>query len=197
MLKVVIGLGFDIISYIYNMNVLSGSPYLIHIDTVTPLTAERGMDYRPIVCGVSNGFGMDIESISIRNKLDGGYDQSLAGYLSWNFDLDGFAVGLKQADKLTQANFHEIALLARDKREFWCKMEDLETTVTREGRVRITSYRETADNASPYSFTANFIGIGKPILETNIFKTVLATDTSGTELVQDGNNNLIETYDGN
>jgi len=192
---VVIGLGFNY--YLYAMNVLNGSPYLIHIDTVTPLTAERGMDYRPIVCGVSNGFGMDIESISIRNKLDGGYDQSLGGYLSWNFDLDGFAVGLKQADKLTQANFHEIALLARDKREFWCKMEDLETTVTREGRVRITSYRETADNASPYSFTANFIGIGKPILEENIIKVVLATDSNGLELLTDGNNNLIDTKYGN
>jgi len=178
------------------MNVLSGSPYLIHIDTVTPLTAERGVDYRPIVCGVSNGFGMDIESISIRNKLDGGYDQSLGGYLSWNFDLDGFAVGLKQADKLTQANFHEIALLARDKREFWCKMEDLETTVTREGKVRITSYRETADNASPYGFTANFIGIGKPILEENIIKILLSTDSTDETILNDGNNNLIDTKNG-
>lgn len=180
------------------MNVLSGNSYLIWIDLITPLTAARGTfeNYRPIVCGVSNGFGMDIESISTRNKLDGGYDQSLAGYLSWNFDLDGFAVGLKQADKLAKANFHEIALLARDKTEFWCKMEDLETTVTREGRVRITSYRETADNASPFSFTANFIGIGKPILEENIIKQVLATDSTGDILVTDGNNNLIDTKNG-
>jgi hypothetical protein len=179
------------------MNLLNGTAYLIWIDVTTPLTAERGLDYRPIVCGVSNGFGMDIESISTRNKCDGGYDQSKGGYLSWSFDMDGFAVGLKMADKIAKANFQEIALLALNKTEFWAKMEDLETTITREGKVRITQYRETADLDSPYSFTANFIGIGKPILETNIFKTVLATDITGTELVQDGNNNLIENYDGN
>lgn len=179
------------------MNLLNGTSYLIWIDVTTPLTSERGLDYRPIVCGVSNGFGMDIESISTRNKCDGGYDQSKGGYLSWSFDMDAFAVGLKMADKIAKANFQEIALLALNKTEFWAKMEDLETSITREGKVRITQYRETADLDSPYSFTANFIGIGRPILETNIFKTVLATDTTGTELVQDGNNNLIETTDGN
>lgn len=179
------------------MNLLNGTAYLIWIDVTTPLTAERGLDYRPIVCGVSNGFGMDIESISTRNKCDGGYDQSKGGYLSWSFDMDGFAVGLKMADKIAKANFQEIALLALNKTEFWAKMEDLETTITREGKVRITQYRETADLDSPYSFTANFIGIGKPILETNIYHTVLATDQTGLELIQDGNNNLIETTDGN
>jgi hypothetical protein len=179
------------------MNLLNGTAYLIWIDVTTALTAERGLDYRPIVCGVSNGFGMDIESISTRNKCDGGYDQSKGGYLSWSFDMDGFAVGLKMADKIAKANFQEIALLALNKTEFWAKMEDLETSITREGKVRITQYRETADLDSPYSFTANFIGIGKPILETNIFKTVLATDSTVLELVQDGNNNLIETADGN
>lgn len=178
------------------MNLLNGASYLIWIDVTTSLTAERGLDYRPIVCGVSNGFGMDIESISTRNKCDGGYDQSEGGYLSWSFDMDGFAVGLKMADKIAKANFQEVALLALNKTEFWAKMEDLGTTITREGKVRITSYRETADLDSPYSFTANFIGIGKPILEENIIKVLLSTDDTGTAIVNDGNNNLIDTKNG-
>jgi hypothetical protein len=76
-------------------------------------------------------------------------------------------------------------------------MEDLETTITREGKVRITQYRETADLDSPYSFTANFVGIGKPILETNIIKLVLSTDQSGSSLLEDGNKNIIDTKNGN
>jgi len=173
------------------MNVLNGSAFLIWIDTVTALTAERGADYRPVVCGVSNGFGLDVESISIRNKCDGGYDNTLPGYLTWNFDMDGYAVGLRQADKIAKANFQEMALLALNKVTFWAKMEDLQTSITREGKVRITSYRETADLDSPYSFTCNFIGIGKPILEESIFKMVLAKNES--VLITDGNNNLIES----
>lgn len=179
------------------MNVLNGTAFILWIDTTTPLTAERGSDYRPVVCGVSNGFGMDVESISTRNKCDGGYDSSLPGYLSSNFDLDGYAVGLKTADKLAKANFQEIAMLAFNKAVFWIKTDDVQSSITREGRAWISSYRETMDQDSPYSFTCNFNITGKPILETNIFKTVLATNTSGTELVQDGNNNLIETADGN
>lgn len=179
------------------MNVLNGSAYLIWIDTTTPLTAERGSDYRPVVCGVSNGFGMDIESISTRNKCDGGYDQSKGGYLSWSFDMDGFAVGLKMADQIAKSNFQDIAELALNKVEFWAKMEDVETSVTREGKVRITQYRETANLDSPYSFTANFIGIGKPILESNIIKVLLATDSTGSTILNDGNNNLIDTKNGN
>lgn len=179
------------------MNVLSGNAYILWVDTTTPLTAERGLYYRPIVCGVSNGFGMDIESISTRNKCDGGYDTSLPGYLTSSFDMDGQAIGLKQADKIAKANFQEMAQLALDKRVFWVKLDDVQSTVKREGRAWISSYRETANLDNPFTFTCNFNVTGKPILEANIFKTVLATDQTGTELLQDGNNNLIENKDGN
>lgn len=178
------------------MNVLSGNAYIGWIDLTTPLTAERGADYRPIVCGVSNGFGMDIESISTRNKQDGGYDSSIPGYVTTSFDMDGYAVGLKQVDKIAKANFQEMALLARDKRIFWFKIEDVETTVTREARVWISSYRETLNQDNPFSFTCNFNVTGKPILEENIVKVLLSTDETGSTIVQDGNNNLIDTKNG-
>jgi len=172
------------------MNLLNGSSYILWIDTTTPLTAERGLDYRPIVCLTSNDFGMDVDPISTRNKCDGGYDSSMPGYLSWNFSGDGFAIGLKQADKLAKANFQELALLVRNKITFWCKMDDVQGSITREGKVWITSYRETQGMDTPFSFTANFTGVGKPILEESIYKTVLGK--SNTQLITDGNNNLIE-----
>ena len=181
------------------MNVLSGNFYILWIDVITPLTDERGNPeyYRPVVCGVSNGVNLDIESISTRNKCDGGFDQSESGYISWSFDLDGFAVGLRNSEASVKANFQELADLALNKVKFWAKQEDAETSVTREGRVRIGSFKEVASLDAPYSFTASFIGIGRPIFETNIYKTVIATDDTALELLEDGEDNLIETTDGN
>lgn len=175
------------------MNLLSGKSYILWIDTETALTESSGSDanYRPIVCGISNGFGMDIESISTRNKDDGGYDQSEAGYLSWNFDMDGFAIGVKTSDR--KANFQEIAELAKAKKAFWIKQEDVEQTITREGKARITSYRETADLETPYSFTASFIGIGEPLISSNIITKVITPDNLLNRIVEDGSSKLIQT----
>lgn len=177
------------------MNTLNGTAYILMIDTVTPLTSLRGtaVNYRPIACGISNGFNLDIESISTRNKDDGGYDSSLGGYVSWGMDLDGFAIGLKNADKILKANFNEIALLAKSKKPFFLKWEDALNSVTREGKVRITSYRETASLEEPYSFTVNFVGIGEPYLAENIYKTVLSTTPEQNELLSTSNNELIQT----
>lgn len=177
------------------MNTLNGSAYILLIDTVTPLTSSRGTfsNYRPVACGISNGFNMDIEGISTRNKTDGGYDNSQSGYLSWGFDMDGFAIGLKNADKLLKANFNEIAELAKSKRIFFLKWEDAETSVTREGKVRISSYKETASLEEPYSFTVSFVGIGEPYLSENIIKTVLATNPGENVLIESGNSELIAT----
>ena len=181
------------------MNVLNGSVYILWIDVVTPITADRGNPeyYRPVVCGVSNGVNIDIESISTRNKCDGGFDQSESGYISWSFDLEGHAVGLRNSEASVKANFQEIADLALDKVKFWAKQEDVETSVTREGRVRIGSFKEVSAQDQPYSFSASFVGIGRPIFETNIYRTVIATDDTALELLEDGENNLIETTDGN
>lgn len=174
------------------MNLLNGIAYILWIDTDTPLTASSGTEanYRPIVCGISNGFGMDIESISTRNKTDGGYDQSLGGYLSWSFDMDGYAIGVKTSDQ--KANFQELAELAKAKKIFWIKQQDIAETIKREGKARISSYRETADLDSPYSFTANFTGIGEPLLSSDIIKKVITPENSKTRIVQDGSSKLIQ-----
>lgn len=177
------------------MNFLNGTDYLLFIDVVTPLTNARGTfaNYRPIACGTGQGFNMEVEGITLRNKCDNGFDNSVSGYLSWGMDLDGFSIGLKNSEKILKANFNEIAELAKSKRIFWLKWEDTNTSVTREGKVRISSYRETANLETPYSFTVNFVGIGEPLLSENIYKTVLATKPSGNTLLTTGNNQLIQT----
>lgn len=155
------------------MNLLNGSAYIIWIDTVTPLSASSGnpLYYRPVVCGTSNGFNLDIESISTRNKCDGGFDQSESGYIGWNFDLEGFAIGIDTAEVSVKANFQTIADLALNKTKFWAKQEDVKTTITREGKVRIGAFTEKSDIDTPYSFSASFVGIGRPIMNSDFIPT--------------------------
>lgn len=177
------------------MNTFNGTEYILWVDTVTPLTAERGASYRPIVCGTTNGFNMDFESVSFRNKCDGGWDNSVSGYGSWGFSMDGQAIGLKTAELSEKANFTVLVNLAVNKRIFWGRMTDLEGKITREGKVRIGSYSESADMDTPYGFTASFVGVGKPIIEHDIYTNVLASNLAADELLQDGNDNLIQTND--
>jgi len=181
--------------YIYHMN---GTSYIILIDTTTPRTAERGTEanYRPVVCGVTNGFNMSFEAISLRNKCDGGWDNTESGYGSWGLNLDGQAIALRNVEKLIKANYDEVANLAVKKRVFWAKMGDLDNKRVIEGLVRIGSYSETADLEEPYTFTVEFVGLGEPIIEENAFILVLGANEARTEILGDGIGNLIaDKYD--
>lgn len=172
---------------------ITGNSYIILVDTETPRSAGHGVNYRPVACGTSNNWGGDGEGISTRNKMDGGYDQSVTGYISTSFDLDGQAIGLRMAEKAKKANFQEIAELFYNKREFWIMQADADMTIVREIWCRIGSYRETAQVNSLYTFTASFVGIGRPTtLSGDVIKLLRATTTEGNIIRQDGNNNLIE-----
>lgn len=186
---------------IFDSMAILGTTYVLWIDTITPIDAEHGNPfyYRPIVCGVSNGFNMDVESISVRNKDDGGYDRPRPGYLSSGFDMDGHALGLRYSDQSAKANFHEMALLCRNKVTFWCKMDDMSNpgSLPREVPVWISSYKETANNNEIYTFSCTFVGVGKPFLDNELYVTVLATDDTGIELLEEVKTNLINTKYGN
>lgn len=172
---------------------MNGTAYIIFIDTITPRTAERGTEanYRPVVCGVTNGFNMSFEAIQLRNKCDGGWDNTESGYGSWGLNLDGQAIALRNVEKLIKANFDEVANLAVKKRVFWAKMGDIDSKRVIEGLVRIGSYNETADLEEPYSFTVEFVGLGEPIIEENAFILVLGTSEDRLGILGDGNDNLI------
>lgn len=178
------------------MNLLNGSNFLIWIDSDTPTTADRPLNLRPFVCGTSNGFNAQAESISLRNKEDGGFDNSESGYISWGFDLDGYAVGIKMADRTAKANFEELADIFFRKRAIWVCQQDIALSVVRFGVCRIGDWKETANQNTPYSFSCQFVGKGKPTLESNIFRILLATETTGETILNDGNNNLIDTKNG-
>jgi len=172
---------------------ITGDNYIILIDTETPRSVGSGLNYRPVACGTSNNWGGEAEGISLRNKMDGGYDQSATGYISTSFDMDGQAIGLRMAEKVIQANFQELAELFYDKRQFWLMQADADRTIVREIWCRIGSYRETAQQNALYTFTASFVGIGKPTkITTNLFLSVLSANSEKTQVLQDGNNNLLK-----
>lgn len=172
-----------------------GNTYILWIDVITPITDNRGNPdyYRPIVCGVSNGFNSSVEAISVRNKEDKGFDRSRPGYYSCGFDMDGHALGLRYSERSEKANFNEMALLCKNRTTFWAKMADVTNSIVRECLVWISSYKETASNEELYSFSLSLVGVGEPIIEQEFNTVVLATDKTGLDLVTDGNNKLINT----
>lgn len=178
---------------------MNGTNYLVFIDVITPRTALRGNpeNYRPVVCGVTNGFNMSFESIQFRNKCDKGWENSESGYGSWGLSLDGQAIALRNAEKLIKANYDEVANLAVKKRVFWAKMGDLSNKRVIEGLVRIGSYSETADLEEPYTFQVEFVGLGEPIIEENAFILVWGANAERTEILGADENTLMLIKDGN
>src|SRR5690606_32632257 len=137
------------------------------------ISASRGnlQHYRPIVCGTGNSFNSSVAEIDVSNKCDGGWRNTRPGYGSWGLDVDGFAVGLKIAEKLAKANFQELLDLHINKRLFWAVMCDEDRNIYREGVVWISSFDESANNNEAYSFSASMVGTKKPITGTDFFVT--------------------------
>lgn len=147
------------------MENIQGTDYVLEIDTVTdPNTEEYGTEenYRLIACLVSNGIDVTLADQTTSNKCSGGWAESLSGEGSWTFPGEGQAVSLSETEEETKTNFQAIALLAIEKTVFFARMTNAAKDIYREGKVRISSYSESAPNNEPYTFTVTFTGIGKP-----------------------------------
>ena len=145
---------------------LLGTDYLVYVDSVTALTAARGtaLNYKLLACITSNGFEISNAGVETSNKCDEGYATSLAGLGSWTMSGDGQAVSLETAEATTKINYQKLLELALNKQTFFLLWADVARGVVREGKVRISTYGETAGNAEPYTFTVSFVGIGKPFI---------------------------------
>lgn len=174
---------------------INGRFFAIFVDDTTPRSAGRGANYRMVACATENSFSMSAEGISYPNKSDDGFDQSYTGRISTSFSMSGQAIGLTTNEKLTQVNFNDLALLMVNKREFWIKQYDpIEETIVRETWCRIGSYDEQAPLEGVYTFNAQFVGIGKPVtLSANLYRLLIATDTTGNVIVQNGEDQLLTT----
>lgn len=142
---------------------LIGTPYMLEVDTTTVTTSARGTEanYKLLACLTTNGVEFNNAEQNTSNKCDGGYATSVSGIGSWSFSADGQAVSLETGEAATKTNFNAILALAKNKTIFFARMTNTAKDVYREGKVRISTYSETAPNSDAYTFTATFVGIGE------------------------------------
>lgn len=146
---------------------LSGKDYVLQIDTVTAITAARGAAYEPILCEVSSEFNIETDEQTVSNKCNGGWSSSNPNTSSFSFSGEFQAIDPATGDP-SAVSMNQIAQLAASRTKFWLKrsLKDPATgvEVVREGVVWINSYSDTASTDEPFTFTAEFTGVGEPIL---------------------------------
>lgn len=145
--------------------VLLATGYYIYADfTTDPKTNDYGTpaNYKLVACTTSNGFTLGREEIDVSNKCSEGWSDSLSGRGSFGFSLDGQLVSLLEDEEALKVTNQELLQAMLDQKAFFMKLTDLNETVYREGKVRLTSYDETAGNQEAYTFTASASGLGVP-----------------------------------
>lgn len=149
-------------------NTLSGKDYVMSIDTTTPITAPAGTDYNPILCEVSSDFNIDTDEQTVSNKCGGGWTNSNPNNSSWGFSGEWQAIDPATGDP-SAASMDTIVGLAANRTKFWARRSLVDgatgtVQVVREGVVWISSYSDTAGTEDPFTFTADMVGVGQPIL---------------------------------
>lgn len=146
---------------------LSGKDYILYVDTTTPITAARGAVYVPILCEVSSDFNIETDEQTVSNKCNGGWSNSNPNTSSFSFSGEFQAIDPTTGDP-SALSMNQVANLAATRQKFWLKraLKDDVTGVeiVREGVVWINSYTDTASAEDPFTFTADFTGVGEPLL---------------------------------
>lgn len=142
---------------------LNGNDYILLIDTTTPITSEAGAAYDPVMCMSSNGISITIEGIEVSDKCNDGWAGSLPGNGSW--EITGTGNAIDETLEPSAASYQTLFELAVSKQRFWMKLANkpanTNTAIIREGIGYISSYSETADTDTPYTFDLTFTGIGE------------------------------------
>lgn len=143
-----------------------GTGYVIEVDTVTALTANRGTEanYKIIACLTSNGFDGTTAAQSTDNKCNGRYSSSKPGVLSWSMSFEGVVVSLVAGEAATRANAQEIATIWKDGKTCFWRWTNAAGEFVREGKAWISAYNESAPNNEAYTFTGTLTGVGEPFL---------------------------------
>lgn len=145
---------------------LSGNDYIVFIDDTTPMSGTHGLAYLPTMCMQTNAFNGTTDTIDVSDKCnDDGFANPLAGTSSWEITGTGNAVDANLDPSIV--SFQKLFNLWKNKTEFWMKIANkpgnASPAIIREGRGFITSYTETADTDTPYTFDFTFTGKGEII----------------------------------
>lgn len=169
-------------------DILQGKDYIVEIDATTPTSALRGEAYLAVVCEVTSTFGIVTEGLAISAGCEGGWDRSKPYRSSWRMGGEWQAINFRTADP-SSASLELISELAADQREFWVRRKLIDgrtgQDIYREGVAWISNYEETASAEDPFTFTAQFNGVGKPKLISSTLG--ILHDYKGSPITQDDN----------
>lgn len=146
---------------------LSGKDYIMEVDVVTAITAARGAVYNPILCEVSSDFNIETDEQTVTNKCNGGWNSPNPNRSSFSFSGEFQAIDPDSGDP-SAVSMNQIANLAATRQRFWLRRSLMDPAtgvqIVREGVVWINSYTDTASTEDPFTFTADFTGVGEPLL---------------------------------
>lgn len=173
---------------------LNGSNYIMEIDVTTPITEEHGLAYRPIVCEVTSTFSIDTDSQAVSNACSGFWRTDIPNSSGFAFTGEWQAINPRTGEPdAISANL--IAKLAAGQTKFWArrKLKDGMTgaEIYREGRVWISRYEDTASIDEPFTFSADFMGHGQPILDPGYDYVGVLYETTGEKPITKGDNLII------
>lgn len=147
-----------------NEEVLNGRDYVMFIDTVTAVTAPKGLVYRAVMCEVSSTFDGTTDEQAVSNKCNRGFKNSNPG--DKGFTFAGEAQAIDDTALPSAASLNEIAELWKSGKKFWAKQASIDpslaTPVFTEGVVWISAYSRTAGNEDAFTFSYTFQGVGEP-----------------------------------
>lgn len=142
---------------------LNGNEYIVLIDSTTAVTEAAPLAYRPVMCMSSNGFSGTTDSIETSDKCSGGFADPLPGTSSW--EITGTGNAIDETLEASADSYQALFELWQSKQVFWVKMANTTdgtgAAVIREGIGFISSYSETADTDTPYTFDFTITGKGE------------------------------------
>lgn len=148
--------------------ILNGRDYVLEIDIDTPIDADKGLAYRPIVCEVSSSFGISTTDIAISNSCTGRWSSRIPNKSEFSFSGEWQAINPLTGDPDAHS-LNMVAFLAGSRRMFWARRKlktgALGTEVYREGVVWINRFEDVAAAEEPFVFSADFIGLGAPNID--------------------------------
>lgn len=178
---------------------LNGKDYLLEIDITTPITAEKGLDYHPIVCEVVSTFRVTTDELSISNSCVGRWKARIPNRSTFSFNGEWQAINPATGEPDAH-NMNVIAYLATTRRMFWARRKlkegALGAEVYREGVVWINNYEDTASVEEPFTFLAEFVGTGEPQIDGGYDMLGILADSSGTPIVNNGSFIGVKAGDG-
>lgn len=145
-------------------DIKNGTDYLVYINELFPITSETppSVDetgWEMLMCLNTNALNVTVDSIDTTTKCTGGWMDSIPGDASWEITADGAAVDTQTGE--SEISNNRILDITTKKKSVWASIFDPERETYRMGVIFISSYGETFDRNTMYSFSITLTGRGE------------------------------------